>query len=149
MEPRSRLVRVSARRHPILAVLAAIAAIQGLGLIGYAIYDIVQGLTVGLTGPKEVSNLPGLVLQIVIFAALGIGLLLVARGWWGAKYGARAPFIVAQLLALVVGVPLLTAPDSWTQQVAIGLIVAAVVGLVLAFIPPVTRALLESPDGAG
>jgi hypothetical protein len=137
------------RRHPILVVLAAIAASQGVGLIGYAIYDIVEGLTVGLTGPAEVSNLPALVLQIAIFAALGIGLLLVARGWWGAKYGARAPFVVAQLLALVVGVPLLTAPDSWTRQVAVGLLVAAAVGLLLAFTPPVTRALLKSTDGAG
>lgn len=137
------------RRHPMLLALAAIAAIQGTGLIGYAIYDVVQGLTVGLTGPAEVSNLPALLLQIVIFAALGVGLLLVARGWWGAKYGARAPFVVAQLLALVVGVPLLTAPDSWTRQVAIAVIAAAIVGMVLAFTPPVTRALLKSPEDVG
>ena len=133
-------------RHPLLVLLSAIAAIQGIGLIGYALYDVVQGITVGITGPPEVSNLPALVLQIVIFAALGIGLLLVARGWWGAKYGARAPFIVAQLLALVVGVPLLSAPDSWTRQVGIALLVVGVAGLVLALLPPVTRALIASAE---
>ena len=133
-------------RHPLLVFLAAIAAIQGISLIGYALYDVVQGITVGITGPPEVSNLPALVLQIVIFAALGIGLLLVARGWWGAKYGARAPFIVAQLLALVVGVPLLSAPDSWTRQVGIALLVVGVAGLVLALLPPVTRALIASAE---
>ena len=133
-------------RHPLLVFLAAIAAIQGISLIGYALYDVVQGITVGITGPPEVSNLPALVLQIVIFAALGSGLLLVARGWWGAKYGARAPFIVAQLLALVVGVPLLSAPDSWTRQVGIALLVVGVAGLVLALLPPVTRALIASAE---
>ena len=133
-------------RHPLLASLSAIAAIEGISLVGYALYDVVQGITVGITGPPEVSNLPALVLQIVIFAALGIGLLLVARGWWGAKYGARAPFIVAQLLALVVGVPLVSAPDAWTRQVGVALIIVAVVGLVLALLPTVTRALIDSAE---
>ena len=134
-------------RHPLLASLSAIAAIEGISLVGYALYDVVQGITVGITGPPEVSNLPALVLQIVIFAALGIGLLLVARGWWGAKYGARAPFIVAQLLALVVGVPLVSAPDAWTRQVGVALIIVAVVGLVLALLPAVTRIIVQESDG--
>ena len=133
-------------RHPLLVLLSAIAAIQGIGLIGYALYDVVQGITVGITGPQEVSNVPALVLQIVIFAALGIGLVLVARGWWGARYGARAPFIVAQLLALVVGVPLIGAPDEWTRYVGVALIVVGVAGLVFALLPPVTRALIGSAD---
>lgn len=111
-------------------------------------FDIVQGLTVGLTGPSEVSNLPALILQIVIFAALGIGLLVVARGWWRSSYGARAPFIVAQLLALVVGVPLLSAPDDWTRVVAVTLVAAAVAGVVVAVTPPVTRALVDSDSDA-
>ncbi len=131
-------------RHPFLIALAIIAVIQGLGLIGYAVYDIVQGFTVGITGPQEVSNLPALILQIVIFAVLGVGLLFVARGWWGVKYGARAPFIVAQLLALVVGIPLASAPDVGTQRAGIALIVVGAVGLVLALAPPVTRALVET-----
>lgn len=134
-------------RHPLLAVLAAIAVLQGIGLIGYAMFDIVQGLTVGLTGPSEVSNLPGLILQIAIFAALGVGLLFVARGWWGATYGARAPFIVAQILALVVGVPLLSAPDVGTTQVGIALVITGVVGIVVALLPPVTRVLIETAEG--
>lgn len=133
---------MNAPRHRALIVLAIIAGIEGVGLIAYAVYDIFQGFTVGITGPAEVSNLPALILQIVIFAALGIGLLLVARGWWGVKYGARAPFIVAQLLALVVGVPLLSAPDVGTQRAGIALLALGVGGIVLAFLPTVTRELL-------
>lgn len=130
--------------HPLLALLAAIAAIEGAALVAYAVFDIVQGFRVGLVGPPEVSNLPGLILQIVIFAALGIGLLLVARGWWGAKYGARAPFIVAQLLALVVGVPLVQATEAGPRWVGVALIVFGVVGIAAALLPPVTRLLLAS-----
>ena len=130
--------------HPLLVVLAAIAAIEGAALVGYAIFDIVQGFRVGLVGPPEVSNLPGLVLQIAIFAALGVALLAIAAGWWRAKYGARAPFIVAQLLALVVGVPLFQATESGPRSVGVVLIVLGVVGITVALLPPVTRALLES-----
>lgn len=147
MQPRSILEGVAAPRHPLLIVLAVIAALQGLALIGYAVFDIVQGVTVGPTGPSEVSNLPGLILQIAIFAALGIGLVFVARGWWGAKYGARAPFIVAQLLALVVGVPLVSAPDVGTQQVGLALVVTGVIGIVVALVPRVTRLLTETAEG--
>lgn len=130
-------------RHPLLIVLAAIAGVQGIGLIGYAVFDIVQGMTVGITGPREVSNLPALFLQIVIFAGLGVGMLAIALGWLRSRYAARAPFIVAQLLALVVGVPLFNAPDAWTRQLAVILIVVAVLGLVMALLPTVTRLIVE------
>ena len=130
----------------LVLVPAGVAVVQGIGLIGYAIVDVVQGIRVGITGPQEVSNLPGLILQIVIFAVLGIAMFLIAVGWWRVKYAARAPFIVAQLLALVVGVPLVGAPDTGTQQVGVVLIATAVVGLVVSLLPPITRALVES-DG--
>lgn len=133
-------------KHPLLVALAVIAVLEGVVLIAYSAYDIFQGFTVGITGPAEVSNLPALVLQIVIFAALGIGLLLVARGWWRASYGARAPFIVAQLLALVVGVPLFSAPDAGTRQIAVALIGVGVVGIVLALVPSVTRVLTQEAE---
>ena len=130
--------------QPLLTVLAAIAAAEGIVLVGYAIYDVIQGIRVGLTGPPEVSNLPALVLQVVIFAALGVGLIAIARGWWLSKYGARAPFILAQLLGLVVGIPLIAAPDAGTRVVGAALVAAAVVGIAVSFLPRVTRAIVDS-----
>ncbi|MEL0248571.1 MAG: hypothetical protein VXA23_01095, partial [Actinomycetota bacterium] len=101
----------------------------------------------GLTGPPEVSNLPALVLQVVIFAALGVGLIAIARGWWLSKYGARAPFILAQLRGLVVGVPLTAAPDAGTRVVGAALVVAAVIGIAVSLLPPVTRAIVDIDEG--
>jgi len=133
--------------QPLLIVLAAIAAAEGIVLVGYAIYDVIEGIRVGLTGPPEVSNLAALVLQVVIFAALGVGLIAIARGWWLSKYGARAPFILAQLLGLVVGVPLTAAPDAGTRVVGAALVVAAVIGIVVSLLPPVTRAIVDTDEG--
>ena len=133
--------------QPLLIVLAAIAAAEGIVLVGYAIYDVIQGIRVGLTGPPEVSNLPALVLQVVIFAALGVGLIAIARGWWLSKYGARAPFILAQLRGLVVGVPLTAAPDAGTRVVGAALVAAAVVGIAVSLLPPVTRAIVDTDEG--
>lgn len=129
--------------HPLLVLLAGIAAVQGLVLIGYAIYDIVQGFRLGLTGPEEVSNLPGFILQIVIFAVLGVASSAIAVGWWRAKYAARAPFIVGQLLALVVGFPLAQGMATTQRIVGVALVVAGVVGIAAALMPPVTRAIVR------
>jgi MFS family permease len=129
--------------QPLLVLLAVIAAVQGIALIGYAVYDIVQGLRLGLTGPEEVSNLPGLILQIVIFAVLGGASVVIAVGWWRAKYAARAPFIVAQLLALVVGFPLAQGSGSLQSGVGVALIAVALIGIAVALLPPVTRAIVS------
>lgn len=129
--------------HPALVLLAAIAGVEGVVLIGYAVYDIVEGLRVGLTGPQEVSNLPGLLLQILIFAVLGVASLAIAAGWWRAKYAARAPFIVGQLLALVVGFPLAQGMGTVQRAIGVAMVVVAVVGIAVALLPPVTRAIVR------
>jgi MFS family permease len=131
---------------PWLVLLAAIAAIEGIGLVAYAIFDIVQGLRVGLTGPQEVSNLPALLLQIVIFSVLGVAGLAIAWGWWRAKYAARAPFILGQLLGLVVGVPIAQNLETTQRVVGTGLVVFAVVGIVVSLLPPVTRAIVPADE---
>ena len=134
---------MSGSARSLLAILTAIAGLQGVTLIGYAVYDIVQGLRLGLTGPEEGSNLPGLILQIAIFAVLGAASSASAVGWWRAKYAARAPFIVAQLLALVVGFPLAQGAATVQRLVGVALVVAAVTGIAIALMPSVTRAIVR------
>lgn len=131
---------------PWLLILAGIAGIEGVALVGYAVFDVVQGLRVGLTGPEEVSNLPALLLQIVIFLAFGAAGLAIAVGWWRAKYAARAPFILGQILALVVGFPIAQSMETTQRLVGVGLVVFAVIGIAVSLLPPVTRAIVPAQE---
>jgi hypothetical protein len=122
-------------------ILAAIATLQGVTLLGYAIFDIYGLITIGTTGPEEVSNTPALILQIVILAGLGAGMIYVGYGWWLKKRWARAPFIVVQFLAIIIGWPLAQALGRSERAIGVSLVVLGLIGLVLAFTPRVTREL--------
>ncbi len=114
--------------------------------MGYGIFDAVEAVRVGATGPADVSNGPAIALQIVIFLIFGAGLLWVARGWWGSRRWARAPFLLTQLIALVVGVPLAQAQGGTERVAGIVISLLALVGIALVFTPAVTRALTEETN---
>jgi hypothetical protein len=124
-----------------LRVLSAIALLQGLALLGYAVFDIYGAVTIGTTGPAEVSNAPALMLQIIIFALFGAGLLAVSYAWLRRIRWARAPFLVAQFIALIVGWPLAQATGGVERTIGIVLVALAILGIIIAFTPSVTRAL--------
>lgn len=132
-----------ARGTAVFRALAIIAAVEGLVLVGYAVFDLLGALLVGTTGPEEVSNASAMILQIVIFAIFGAGMLIVARGWLSVAGWVRGPFVLAQLIALVVGVPLIRATDVTQQAVGAIITVMALIGLVLVFTPGVTRSFAE------
>lgn len=96
----------------------------------------------GFTGPEEVSNLQGFVLELVIFASLGAAFLVTARGWWQCKRWARSLHVLGQLLILVVSVPSLQAIDPVQQGIAWLATAVAAVTLVLCLTPAVTRAII-------
>jgi hypothetical protein len=132
------------RVHPpdrALVALAAIALLEGVALVAYAVFDVIEAVRVGLTGPSDVSNLPALVLLVVITAVLGAGMVWVARGWWLSRRWARSPFILAQLMAALIGYELSQSEGSAERVVGIALALVAVLGLVLALSPPVGRAI--------
>lgn len=126
-----------------LAALAVIALVEGVALVAYAAYDAVEGMRIGATGPGDVSNGPAIILQIALFALFGAGLVWVARGWWRRRRWARAPFLLAQLIALVVGVPLAQSGGSIERVAGAVMSIAALLGIVLVFTPGVTRAIEE------
>ena len=109
----------------------------------YAVLIVVGVARFGVSGPREVANASGVTLEVVIFLFFGLGMLLVAGGWFAAKRWARAPFLLAQLLALVVSIPLIGATDAFQKWVAILVTLAAIVGIYLAFTPAVTHYLLR------
>lgn len=127
----------------VLVVLAGIAALEGLALVGYAIFDIVEAFRVGITGPAEVSNPPALILLIVINALFGAGLLLIASGWWRAQRWARSPFLLAQIIIGLVGFEVAQSEGSVERTVGIVAVILAALGLVLSFAPTVSRAIAE------
>jgi uncharacterized membrane protein len=126
--------------------LAGIALVEGIALLGYAVFDLVEAATVGVTGPAAVSNVPGIALQIILFLIFGGSLVWIGRGWWSARRWARAPFLLAQLIALVIGVPLAQA-EGPERLVGIVLALMALIGIVLVFTPVVTRALEDEESG--
>lgn len=127
-----------------LIALAAISGAEGSALIGYACYDVIQAIRFGTTGPAEVSNGPALFIQILIFMVFGIGLLLVARGWLQGKRWARSPFVLAQLIALLVGFPLAQDSSGPSRAVGVTVLICALAGGVLALTPQVGRAIRAS-----
>ena len=127
----------------VFAALAGIAGIEGLALAGYAAFELVEAVRVGVTGPAAVSNPAAITLQIVIFAVFGIGLLLIARGWLRRSRWVRGPFVLAQIIALVVGVPLVQAAGPVERAAGIVIVVLAVAGIVLTFTRPVMSVFTE------
>lgn len=126
------------------AVIAAIAAIEGLGLIAYAIFDIIEAVRVGITGPADVSNPAALLLLIVIYLVFGAGLLLVARAWWLMRTWQRGAFILAQVIALLVFFDLARSNETTPRIVGIVILVMAVAGIFLVFTPRVLRVFAEA-----
>lgn len=114
---------------------------QGIVLLGYAVFDIVEAFRVGITGPAEVSNPMALLLVIVLTALFGAGLLWVAMGWWRGRSWARSPFVVAQIIVGLLGFEVAQSSGSVERTVGIIAISMAVLGLVLAMLPATGRAL--------
>lgn len=127
-----------------LVIGAIVAGIEGVALLGYAVYIAVQVARLGITGPAEVSNPVAVTLEITIFGLLGVALVLAARGLWRARRWARSLLLVGQFLALVVGVPLATAEGGVERSAGIGLVALAIAGIVAAFWPSTTAAVADS-----
>jgi Na+-driven multidrug efflux pump len=126
-----------------MQILGIISGVQGVFYVVYAVLIVVGVARFGVSGPSEVANASGVTLEVVIFLFFGLGMLLVAGGWFSAKRWSRAPFLLAQLMALVISVPLIGATDALQKWAAILVTLAAVVGIFLAFTPAVTRYLLR------
>lgn len=109
---------------------APLVAAEGLALVIYGIYLIVQVIRLGITGPEEVSNVPAVVLEIAIFTGFGIGVLFAARGLWLARRPARAPAVLAQIIAVVIGGPLAFSGDINSRIAGILIVCVAVVSSV-------------------
>ena len=122
-------------------LLAVVSVLEGLFFVSYGVLVLIGVLRFGLTGPAEVANTPGVTLEILIFLVFGSALLFVALGWWRGRRWARSPFILAQLLGLVVSVPLSGSSGGTERTFGWLVTIIAVASIILSFTRPVTNHL--------
>jgi len=145
--PRSRALRAA----------AVLAAGQGAVLVGYAAFLGVQDVQARDATTGQVATTPagfslglGVLVMVVVLAGLGVGQVAVGHSLWRRRGRARTPFVVAQLLGVAIGATF-TGPDGLPVPVATTVVATSLVGLVLAFSPPLTRELagVAAPPGPG
>ena len=116
-------------------VLAAIAVIEGVVLIGYGVADAVVAMTAGVDGPREVASPVGVAMQVIVLVGLGAALLLVANGWRVGRRWVRSPFVLAQLILGFILVSLASSGETATRVIGIAGAGLAAIGFVLALAP--------------
>ncbi|MBD0707433.1 MULTISPECIES: hypothetical protein [unclassified Streptomyces] len=116
-----------------LTAAAAVAGIEGLGLLAGGIFMLVHALTSGS------GDLLGAVVGALTVVALGLIPLAAARGLWLLRSWSRGPAVITQILALPVAWQMLQTPG--VIPAGILLAVLAVGGLVLLVNPATTEAL--------
>lgn len=136
----------AAPTRPVVSLMvgAVVAALEGVALVAYSLYIVVQLIRLGITGPAEVSNPTSVGLEIAIFAIFGAAMLAGAYGLWRVRRWGRSLLVLGQLLALVVGIPLAGAEGGWDRIAGIAIVGAALIGLVAAFWPTTTAAIADS-----
>jgi len=111
-------------------ITAITAAIQAAFLLGYAITIAVLAVTRGAEGPEAVASSTGVVAEIITFALLGAGIVVVAIGRWRGASWSSVPFVVIQGLALAAALPVLFGSSATEPRLAaLVACLSAVVGL--------------------
>ncbi|MEU3860878.1 hypothetical protein AB0F03_26490 [Streptomyces sp. NPDC028722] len=125
-----------------LTYAAALAALEGAGLVGGGLWVLVRALTGDPDGRQQAVTLGITLVVLALLPLLAARGLLLRRGW------SRGPAVITQLMALPVAYNLLQA-DSVAIPVGIVLAVVAVAALVLLVNSETTRALgIKGPGRA-
>lgn len=112
-------------------------------MLSYGFIVTISAVTGGSYGVIGNST-SAMVIEIAIFVVLGLGLVMIARGWFRMSRWARGPFIMAQLIGLLAGISF--AFSGASEQVLPGLILAvpSALGIILSFHPVVLRTYSDS-----
>ena len=123
-----------ARPASSLRACALLVALEALGLVGAAVFFVVE---VFVATPDDRTR--ALVAALLALVTAG-GMVLVARGLVAARRWARAPALVVNLLVLPAAYDLVR---SGRAYVGLPLAVLALVVLVLLFVPATDAALKD------
>ena len=124
----------SAARPAALMVAIAIAALETLGATAYAI-------SIGIAGAQNLSSVSVPVVELVIYVVFALGIGLCTRALWLKRRGARTPFGVVQLFALVVGYTLMQGDGDLVHRIGWVVLGAGVVGIATVLSPAVGESL--------
>jgi uncharacterized membrane protein (DUF2068 family) len=112
--------------------VAAIVAMEGLAMVGIAVFFVLEVLTAGPDDPVRAW------VTALLAAASAAGLVLTGRGLLLGRRWARAPALVSNLLLLPVSASMLR---GGLYVVGVPLLALGLSVLVLLFTRPVTEAL--------
>lgn len=115
-------------------LVSAIAWLQALVLAGNGLWVAVTVIRDGITGPAAVASAGGVITEVVIFLAFAAGMGVLGALAWRGRRGALTPFLLAQLLALTVGVPLVQAESNLIRVIGVVTILVALLGAVAWFL---------------
>jgi hypothetical protein len=118
-----------------LRTLAALAAVQGVAMIGYVGVDVVVSAT------EEQANWGAVAFTVTVLGLWGVGLLLCARGLLGLRRWAFTPIVFTQLVFGAIALSVLGSASVGARVAWVVILVLAVVTLVLAFSRPVRDAV--------
>jgi len=107
----------------------AVAAVEGVALIANGIAVAVLVLRDGINAPDAVASPVGILLEVLLYLGFGLAMLWIARGLVLGRRGVLTPFVLAQLLALTVSVPLATGGGT-ASAVGWAITLGCVAGLV-------------------
>ena len=116
-----------------LRLAAVLAAAQGLGLVGYAVLELLA-----LTGGRVTMGLT----TAAFFAAYGAMLLVAARAVLAGRAWGRGPVVFAQLVWLGIAWSFRGGDTTWVAATLAVMAVVTIAGLVL----PASMAALEAED---
>lgn len=116
-----------------LRVAAVLAMVQGLGLVAYAVLELLA-----LTGGRVTMGLT----TAAFFAAYGVMLLASGRALLAGRSWGRGPVVFAQLVWLGVAWSFRGGETTWVSVVLAVVALATILGLLL----PASRAALEGEE---
>ncbi len=119
----------AAATAPGFRVMAGIAVAQALVLAGMGLAVLVVVVRDGIQGPAAVASGQGVAMEIVVYLLFAAGMAAVAVGAWRGAGWAATPFLLAQLLALTVGLPMATGDEGGVRAAGILVALAAVAGI--------------------
>ena len=117
-----------------LVAAVAISFVQAAGLAAY-------GVALGISGIGAPDTGAAPFVELLVYLALGAGLVAIARGLWSRRRAARTPFGIAQVFSLIIGWTLVQGDGLAVDLPGYAALALGVVGLACALSPAVGWAL--------